>query len=189
MRETRHDLPEAEAADLVRAIAERGDRAAFARLFGFYAGRLKAWMMRSGAPPDLAEEIAQEALLSLWRKAGLFRPDRATVSAWLFAIARNLRIDRARRDRRAREHVLTEVVEEEDPDRPDGLLDLAEREARVRGAIAELPEEQLAVIRLAFFEEKAHGDIAEALAIPLGTVKSRIRLATGRLRKILGDLT
>lgn len=182
------DLSDADAAALVRAIAEGRDRAAFATLFDFYAGRLKAWTMRTGASPDLAEEIAQEALLSVWRKAGLFDPDRASVSGWLFAIARNLRIDRARREQRARRHLLTEVVEEVDPERPDLILAVAEREDRVRSAIAELPEEQLSVVRLSFFEGKAHGDIAETLRIPLGTVKSRLRLAVGRLRKSLGDL-
>jgi len=189
MNDKRRDLSDAEAAALVRAIAERRDRAAFATLFEFYAGRLKAWTMRSGAGAEAAEEIAQEALLTVWRKADLFSPDRASVSAWLFAIARNLRIDRARREQRARQHLLTEVFEEEDPDRPDGLLDVAEREDRVRGAISELPDEQLSIVRLSFFEGKAHGEIAEALSIPLGTVKSRLRLAMVRLRKSLGDLT
>jgi RNA polymerase sigma-70 factor (ECF subfamily) len=183
------EMSDAETARLMRAIAERRDRAAFASLFRLYAGRVKAWIMRSGATPELAEEIAQETLLTVWRKAGLYRPERASVSAWVFAIARNLRVDRARRDQRARQQMQQEAIEEEDPETPDGLLDVAEREARVRAAIDTLSADQLSVVRLSFFEGKPHALIADTLGIPLGTVKSRLRLAMARLRNLLEDLT
>ena len=180
-----------QAADLVAAIAERQDREAFAALFTLFAGRIKAWMMRAGAPTEIAEEIAQETLLTVWRKAALYDPGRATVSAWVFTIARNVRIDRLRKDMRARQHLQYELVEQdqEEPDRPDSLFDASQREARVRGALATLPEEQVRIVRLSFFDGRPHSEIAEHLGIPLGTVKSRLRLAMGRLRQSLGDLT
>jgi RNA polymerase sigma-70 factor (ECF subfamily) len=180
-----------QAPDLVVAIAERQDREAFAALFTLFAGRVKAWMMRSGAPAEIAEEIAQETLLTVWRKAALYDPARATVSAWVFTIARNARIDRLRKDKRARQHLQYELLEldQEEPERPDGLLDTAQREARVRSALERLPAEQVRIVRLSFFDGRPHSEIAEHLGIPLGTVKSRLRLAMGRLRQILGDLT
>ena len=180
-----------QAPDLVMAIAERQDREAFVALFTLYAGRVKAWMMRAGAPAESAEEIAQETLLTVWRKAALYDPTRATVSAWVFTIARNVRIDRLRKTQRARQHLQYELLEQdrEEPDRPDALLDAAQREARVRGAMETLPEDQVRVVRLAFFEGRPHSEIAEHLGIPLGTVKSRMRLAMRRMRQSLGDLT
>lgn len=189
MPETSSRLSGVEPAELVRAIATRQDRAAFAALFDLYGGRLKAWLMRSGSSAEAAEDLVQETLLTLWRKAELYDPARASVSAWVFAIARNARIDRVRRDRRSQQHRHFDLVEPEEPDRPDAILDSAEREARVRAALGRLSEEQVRVVRLSFFEGRPHSDIAEALGIPLGTVKSRLRLAMARLRDLLGDLT
>jgi RNA polymerase sigma-70 factor, ECF subfamily len=179
-----------QASDLVVAIAERQDREAFAALFKFFAGRIKSWVMRAGAPAEIAEEIAQETLLTVWRKASLYDPARATASAWVFTIARNVRIDRLRKDMRARQHLQYELIEQdqEEPERPDGLLDAAQREERVRTALESLPEEQVLIVRLSFFDGRPHSEIAEHLGIPLGTVKSRLRLAMGRLRQRLGDL-
>ncbi len=180
-----------QAPDLVAAIAARQDREAFGALFTLFAGRIKAWLMRAGAPAEAAEEIAQETLLTVWRKAALYDPAKATVSAWIFTIARNARIDRLRKDARARQHLQYELIEadEEDPERPDGLLDAAQREERVRSALMTLPEEQVKIVRLSFFEGRPHSEIADHLGIPIGTVKSRMRLAMGRLRRTLGDLT
>jgi RNA polymerase sigma-70 factor, ECF subfamily len=173
----------------IAAIASRQDRAAFAALFEFYAPRIKGMLMRQGAAADAAEDIAQEALVMVWRKAAYFDPDRASASAWLYTIARNLRIDRLRNEKRARLYEPYELIEPEEPVRPDGALDTVEREERVRAALCELPAEQVRVLQLSFFEGRAHGDIAARLNLPLGTVKSRLRLAMSRLRNLLGDLT
>ncbi len=178
----------ADPAVLIARIASHQDREAFAALFGLYAPKVKAFMQRQGTTSELAEDIAQEVLLTVWRKASFFDPSRAAVSSWIFAIARNLRIDRLRRDQRSKLHEVYELVEPEAPPRPDGLLDIGERERRVANALAELPSEQLQVVKLSFFEGHAHGDIARILEIPLGTVKSRLRLAVGRLSQFLGDL-
>jgi RNA polymerase sigma-70 factor, ECF subfamily len=189
MRDDGEAAVEQNPADWIGAIAARQDRAAFAALFGFYAPRIKALLTRMGATAEAAEDIAQETLLTVWRKATQYDPDRASASAWVYTIARNLRIDRLRQDKRAKLFALYEAVESDEPERPDGLLDSAEREQRVRTALGELPAEQVRVVQLSFFEGSAHGDIARLLNLPLGTVKSRLRLAMSRLRHLLGELT
>jgi RNA polymerase sigma-70 factor, ECF subfamily len=173
----------------IAAVAVRQDRAAFAALFEFYAPRIKAMLVRHGATADVAEDIAQEALVMVWRKAAYYNPARASASAWVYAIARNLRIDRLRRDKLARLYASSEATEPEEPERPDGPLDAAQLEKRVHAALDQLPAEQARVLQLSFFEGRAHADIATLLALPLGTVKSRLRLAATRLRNLLGDLT
>lgn len=175
--------------DWIAAVAARQDRGAFAALFEFYAPRIKAMLMRQGAAADAAEDIAQQTLVTVWRKSASFDSNRASASAWIYAIARNLRVDRLRSDNRAKLYASQEMVEAEEPERPDGTLDTAQRQERLRAALNELPAEQVRVLQLSFFEGRAHGDIAGLLNLPLGTVKSRLRLAMTRLRHLLGDLT
>jgi RNA polymerase sigma-70 factor (ECF subfamily) len=173
---------------LIRAVAERRDRAAFAGLFTHFAPRLKAMAMRMGASNEAAEEIAQEAMVAVWRKAAYFDPERASASTWIFAIARNMRIDLVRSDRRVAQ-LATGWPEPDAVALPDQIVDAGDRERRIRDVLSDLPEEQLRVIQLSFFEGRAHGDISNRLGIPLGTVKSRLRLALTRLRAALDDLS
>lgn len=173
-------------ADLIRAVAG-GDRAAFEALFGRYALRIKWFMLRAGASESDADEIAQEVMVSVWRRAASFDAERAAASTWIFAIARNRRIDLVRRSRRPGpdpEDPLWQGVPE-----LDGMasVSLAELEARVREGIATLAPEQRDVLRMAFYEGMSHGEIAERTGLPLGTVKGRIRLAFRHLRGALGD--
>jgi RNA polymerase sigma-70 factor, ECF subfamily len=177
------------AATLVQAIAARHDREAFKELFRFYAPRIQTMLIRSGATSEVAEDLAQEALIAVWQKAVSYDAGRATVSAWIFTIARNLRIDRFRRDQRSQLHHVYELVQPSEAPSPDAPFEAVEREGRIRAALGGLPEEQVRVVELSFFEGQAHGDIATALGIPLGTVKSRLRLAMARLREFLGDNT
>jgi RNA polymerase sigma-70 factor (ECF subfamily) len=175
-------------AERLAAIASRQDRTAFAELFNHFAPRVKAFMRRNGATDQQAEEIAQETMLALWRKAHLFDPAAAGAATWIFTIARNLRIDAIRRETRGGAIRVDEVEAEYEVDDSPGAdvqLAAAQSEARVREALTSLSSEQLQVIEMSFFEEKAHSEIAEALGIPLGTVKSRIRLAMKRLRAVL----
>jgi RNA polymerase sigma-70 factor (ECF subfamily) len=174
---------------LIRAIAQRQDRSAFAMLFRYFAPRIKAWMLRAGASPTAAEEMAQETMLLVWRKAALFDPARAGATTWIFTIARNLRIDTMRRERHASTLLPDPVDEPGEVEPVDRAFDVRERESRIRTALTGLPPDQAAVIQKAFFEDKAHSDIEKELGIPLGTVKSRLRLAMNRLRSALGDLT
>ncbi len=175
-------------AALIQAIASHADRQAFAELFRHYAPRVKAWLMRSGAPASSAEELAQETMLMVWRKASLFDGARAGPSTWIFTIARNLRIDRIRRERHPDELMQDPADEPEGPPQADRLLVAIEREERVRQAMDTLSPEQADVVRLAFFQDKPHSEIERDLGIPLGTVKSRLRLAMSRLRSALEDL-
>jgi RNA polymerase sigma-70 factor (ECF subfamily) len=177
--------PEAQAEfpDLIVAIARDQDRAAFARLFEHFAPRIKALMMQLGTSPARAEEIAQDTMLAIWIKAALFDPAGASASGWIYRIAKNLHLDALRRDRRL--SALPAEVEPEDAPQPDAILSARDTERRVQAAIAALSPEQLRVITLAFFEDKPHAEIAKELSIPLGTVKSRVRLAMQRLRDLL----
>jgi RNA polymerase sigma-70 factor (ECF subfamily) len=173
---------------LIGTIARSGDRAAFAALFDHFAPRVKGLLMRGGAPAELAEEVAQETLLTVWRKAALFDPAKASASTWIATIARNLRIDIARREIRSRLSQVYEILDEEAPEQPDAMLSGAERDARVRAAMTQLSPDQYRVVELAFIEGFSHQDVADRLAIPLGTVKSRLRLALSHLRGRLEDL-
>lgn len=174
---------------LISRIAATQDRGAFAELFQHYAPRVKAMMMRRGATADRAEDLAQETLMRLWRKAAQYDPARASASAWVYTIARNVSVDLVRRDGRAAAWLEEQgPAEEEDYDEPEQLLLVAEREDLIRSSLAMLPDDQLKVVRLSFFDGLAHAEIADLLGIPLGTVKSRIRLAMQRLRDRLGEL-
>jgi RNA polymerase sigma-70 factor (ECF subfamily) len=177
-----------EQAALIQAIAQRRDRAAFADLFAHFGPRVKAWMLRAGSNPAAAEELTQETMLAVWQKARLFDPARAGASTWIFTIARNLRIDSLRRERHPSELMPDPSEEPDDPVQADRVLTVAQQETRIRSALGLLPPEQAEVIRKAFFEDKVHAEIEKELGIPLGTVKSRLRLAMARLRTALGDM-
>ena len=170
---------------MLRSIALDRDRAAFAELFGHFAPRVKGFLMRYGLPESLSEDLAQETLLTVWRKADRFDPKRAGVSTWIFTIARNKRIDRLRRDRGAATARFDASDETEDCGSSEELAIAAETAEQVRMAMAALPDNQAQIVRLSFFAEKPHAEIAQELGIPLGTVKSRVRLALARLRGLL----
>ena len=164
-------------------IAREQDRGAFAQLFGYFAPRLKSFLMRSGLPDSVAEEVTQEVMITVWRKAPTFDPSRAGVSTWVFTIARNQRIDHLRRNRVQTTDLPSDLDDEVDPAQfGEDFAITTEREVLVRTALGNLPPEQATIVRLSFFAEKPHAEIARELGIPLGTVKSRVRLALNRLR-------
>ena len=180
-------LTAGELAGLVTAVARERDKAAFAALFDHFAPRLKTYVIRLGATAATADELVQDTLLTLWRRADSFDPRQANASTWIFTIARNKRIDALRREKRP----------ELDPDDPllaatpsppaDDTLAAAESEEILRRAIAQLPQEQADLLRICYYGDKSHRQIAEETGIPLGTVKSRLRLALSRLRQTLKD--
>ena len=179
-------------AQLIGAVAARQDKAAFSALFERFAPRVKAFMRRSGMSDEAAEELAQETLITVWRKAALFDPVSTGPSAWIFTVARNLRIDALRRERRSASDDTSDLDSEfllDDLPHPDAIVAATQADSRVRAALAELSEEQRRVVELSFYQEKAHAEIADELGIPLGTVKSRLRLAMNKLRGILDDLS
>lgn len=168
--------------ELIVAIGARQDRSAFARLFAHFAPRVKSYLVRAGSESSAADELTQEVMLLVWRKAERFDPAQANAATWIFTIARNKRIDSFRRDRQA-EFDLSDPILLPDPElAADHRLDAAERAAQLHDAIRSLPEEQSALLKLAFYEGKSHSAIAAESRLPLGTVKSRLRLALARLR-------
>jgi RNA polymerase sigma-70 factor (ECF subfamily) len=174
---------------LARAVAERRDQQAFSILFDYFAPRLKSWLLHQRMTSGEAEELVQEVMIVLWHKADLYDASRSSLSTWLFRIARNRRIDMQRRAR-----ALT--LDESDPAlQPPAEIGADEavanddRDAHVRAAVSQLPEEQREILRAAFFLGQSHSQIAEATGLPLGTVKSRIRLAFGKLKKVLESET
>lgn len=177
--------PDAFAHDrLIEAVALRRDREAFAQLFSHYAPRLKAWLIKSGAPPAAAEDFAQDAMLTVWRKADLFDARKARAATWIFTIARNRRLDMLRRDARLLPTPEIALAETE-VQRPDDILSVSQDAERIRDALSRLKPDQVEVLRLAFFLDSPHSEIARRLDLPLGTVKSRIRNAMIKLRLIL----
>jgi RNA polymerase sigma-70 factor (ECF subfamily) len=181
-------LDEDEPSAWIADIAERRSRESFALLFSRFAPRVKSYLLKLGARPELAEELAQETLLTVWRKAAYFDPNRASAATWIFTIARNLRIDALRRERHpeALENAPELAPVEAQP--ADAIVVALQRLNRVREAMGDLSADQVEVVRLSFFEEKPHSEISEDLGLPLGTVKSRLRLAMARLRTRLEDL-
>lgn len=175
-------------AEFLNRIATTGDASAFRDLFEIYAPRVKAYMMRQGADPTTAEELAQETLLTVWRKANLYSGDRGNATTWIFTIARNLRIDKLRKEMTWVE--LPEGREEEasDDPLPDERVEVKERQKRVQAALAQLPADQHEVVALSYIEGLTHSQIAERLRLPLGTVKSRMRLAYLKIREAVEDL-
>jgi RNA polymerase sigma-70 factor, ECF subfamily len=171
-------------ADLV-AVARRRDKEAFVRLFLHFAPRVKTYMMQLGMPDSRAEDVAQETMLAVWRKAELFDPQKSGAATWIFTIARNLRIDQARRERHPEvpDDVLLEMADEQPS--ADTVVARADDGERIRAAVDALSPEQAEVIRLSFFADLAHSAIARRLSLPLGTVKSRLRLAMTKIRDAL----
>ncbi len=170
---------------LARQVAVARDREAFVRLFDHFAPRINGYLQRLGMEASLAEDLAQEVMAVLWHKAHLFDPAKSSLATWLFRIARNRRIDGLRRDRTRRFDTADPVLQPEESPAADAGIDARHRDARIREAMAGLPDEQLELVRYAFFIGLSHSQIAERTGLPLGTVKSRIRLAFARLRKAL----
>ena len=174
--------------DRLREVAETRDRAAFADFYAHFAPRIKTYMMKRGCDAAAAEELMQMCFVAVWEKAPQYRPERASAATWIFTIARNLHIDTVRKAGRP----------EPDPNDPyfvpaeekpaDEQVAEAQRAARLRDAMSALPADQQEVLRLSFYEEMSHGEISKTLGLPLGTVKSRLRLAFRRIRDELREM-
>ncbi len=178
-------VPAHEHAALLQRVAKTQDREAFVSLFHFYAPRVKSYLMKSGADEATAEEIVQNTFITVWEKAGGYDPHKAAASTWIFTIARNKRIDVLRRQK------FVAPLEEDDQflqnlaaETPEDYADPATVE-QLHAAIETLPAEQARLLRLAFFDDMSHQAISTTTALPLGTVKSRLRLAMEKLRQAL----
>lgn len=180
------DLSNQDDTRLMTLIAA-GDRTAFAELFGRYALRVKAFILRGGASDHDADEIAQEVMVTVWRKSKLYDPAKAAVSTWIFTIARNRRIDMVRKHKRPEPDPNDPLFQPDAEPTGHEALSAQQVAARVRDGLRTLPDEQRIVLQAAFYDGLTHAEIAAQLDLPLGTVKSRIRLSFKHLRGVLGD--
>ena len=172
---------------LLRVGCDR-DRSAFKKLYEHFAPRLKSFLLRIGSDMSAAEEICQESMIMVWRRAETFNPDSAGASTWIFTIARNKRIDKLRKDNRPLPDLNDPSFFQIPADKSDDILQRVEEEKKIKNALKNLPPEQAKLILSAYYEEKSHRKIADETNLPLGTVKSRIRLAINRLRSQLEEL-
>lgn len=174
------DTKHAEWVDHMIRLRDHKDKAAFADLFHHFAPRVKAFLMKGGASAAMAEDITQEVMATLWTKAHMFDPARASVSTWIFTIARNRKIDVLRKQKRPEPEDLPWMSDYE-PDQED-VFAMAQEAGQLARAVAELPEKQKQLVERAFYGDLSHSEIALETGLPLGTIKSRIRLALDRLR-------
>lgn len=173
-------------AELINAVAKSRDREAFAKLFDHFAPRLNAYLQRLGSPASLAEDITQDVMRVLWLKADMFDASKSSAATWLYRVARNRRIDTLRRDRLDYYDPQDFAVDTPSQElNPESALAGWQHEEMVREALKALPKDQIDLIKLAFFEDMSHSEIAAQTGLPLGTVKSRLRLAFTRLRRQL----
>ena len=171
---------------LVRVGRER-DRDAFSELFEHFAPRIKSFLLRLGTDDSIAEEVAQEAMIMVWRRAETYDVRQSGASTWIFTIARNKRVDRLRRENRPLPDMSDPSLAPDDVETSDIFVFRQQEERKIRHALKNLPEEQAKMIFSAYYEEKSHREIADESGVPLGTVKSRIRLALNRLRAHLDE--
>lgn len=167
----------------LKRIQADQDQRAFAELFAHFAPRVKAFLMKSGASPSMAEECTQEVMATLWHKAHLFDPSRASVATWIFTIARNKKIDALRKQRRPEPENL-EWGPEAEPEAAD-ILVLQQESQQLTEAMTALPSQQRELIEKAYFGDLSHSEIAAETGLPLGTIKSRLRLALSKLRQTM----
>ncbi len=168
----------------MRRIAKEGDEAAFGELFAFFAPKVKAFLMKSGVAPALAEECTQDVMVTVWHKAAQFDPTKASVATWVFTIARNRRIDLFRRGSRPEPEDIPWLSDREVD--PFEAYAVQQESERLAAALQNLPPAQRSLIEKAFYGELSHSEIAGVTGLPLGTIKSRIRLALEKLRQALG---
>lgn len=173
---------------LLARVGTHRDRRAFAVLFDYFAPRVKSFLMRLGSDMPLAEEVTQEAMIMVWRRAETYDPRQSGASTWIFTIARNKRIDRLRRENRPLPDLSDPAFAPEGDETADKMVLRREEEEKIRHALKNLPEEQAKMIFSAYYEQKSHREIADQSGVPLGTVKSRIRLALNRLRAHLDEV-
>ena len=172
---------------LLIQVGNNRDRSAFKALYEHFTPRLKSFLLRIGSDDSTAEEVCQESMIMVWRKAETFNPESAGASTWIFTIARNKRIDKLRKDRRPLPDFNDPSFYKKPIDKSDDILQRVEEEKKIKKALKNLPPEQAKLILSAYYDEKSHRKIADETNLPLGTVKSRIRLAINRLRTQLEE--
>jgi len=174
-----------ELTSLISRIASFKDKTAFSELFKLVGPRIKGYLMKLGSSDVAAEDLLQEVMLTVWRKSETFDRSKAAVSTWLFTIARNKRIDMLRKEIRPQLDPLDPMLSPNQEAAADDIYGSNQEAMKISKAIEQLPTDQAVLIKMTYYEDKSHSIIADELKMPLGTVKSRIRLASTRLRKLL----
>jgi RNA polymerase sigma-70 factor (ECF subfamily) len=172
--------------DLLVRVGAMRDKPAFIELFHYFAPRIKSYLLKHGADESTAEEIAQNTMITVWEKAHSYSPAKAAASTWIFTIARNKRIDALRKQKFVEVNSDSPALAQAAAAEPQESYADAQTIEKLSSALKGLPEEQSRLIRMAFFEDHSHREISEKTKLPLGTVKSRLRLALEKLRRALG---
>jgi RNA polymerase sigma-70 factor (ECF subfamily) len=170
---------------LMNRVAKHRDRAAFSELVQYFGPRLTGFLLSRGAGTAQVGELVQEVMIKVWLKAESFDPTRAQLSTWIFTIARNQWLDRTRKQRRPRVDPTDPTWVPASPQAPDQALDAQRSQDRIHTALGTLPPEQAQIIALSYLQGIPQRTIAEDLGLPIGTVKSRTRLALSRLREAM----
>ena len=174
-------------ASWLKSVAEEKDKVSFGHLFDFLAPRIKGFLRRSGTLESHLDDLTQEVMLKIWRYAGRFDPAKGKVTTWVFTITRNVRIDMIRKENRPEPDMNDPYFVTSPPAESDEIIFAKQTSSSINAAIDSLPHEQREILKYAFYEEKSHAEIASNTGLPLGTVKSRIRLAFNRLKKSLTE--
>lgn len=172
---------------LLVEVGTSQDRSAFAQLFEHYAPLLKSFAQASrqdGWFPGLAEDLVQEVMIKVWQKAGGYNPQKASATTWIYTVARNCRIDMLRRKCNTQHLPLENEDFWHEPDEatPVSLLRQKRTEEHVKLSLEQLPQEQDEILRKVYLEGKSHTEASQELDLPLGTVKSRVRLGLHKLQ-------
>ena len=172
---------------LLTRVGQQQDKKAFICLFEHFAPRIKSYLIKGGLSPDISDDLAQETMIAIWNKAADYDPKKAAASTWIFTIARNKRIDALRKNTRQPEFQNNNLINDiaTDTDDIEKNIEHSDKVALISKAIKQLPKKQAEIIHYSFFEDKAHSQIAKEINLPLGTVKSRLRLAIKKLHSIL----
>jgi RNA polymerase sigma-70 factor (ECF subfamily) len=173
----------------IERIGKHRDRAAFGELFNHFSPQLKSFLMNAGTTAEQAEELVQETMIKVWRKAPTYVASKAAANTWIYTIARNTRIDWLRKQGRQNPNQISaeDLYDEREEQTPYSSLVQIRARTQVSDLMKQLPAEQVAVLQHMYFQGKSGQEVAEELGLPLGTVKSRIRLALARLKLVLVD--
>lgn len=178
---------------LLVTVGKKRDQAAFAKLFAHFGPLIKGFCLtqsQRGLPDEAAEELVQEVMLKVWLKADNFDPRKAAASTWIFTMMRNCRIDMLRRQSRhhnnTEELIAEDLWDESQDNQPFVRLEAARKSSSIHQAFNELPNEQKQALTQVYMQGKSHSEIAGETGLPLGTVKSRVRMGLKKLQTHLG---
>ena len=169
----------------LKEIGENQDRIAFSNIFKYFAPRLKSFFVKLGCSETQAEEIIQEVMIAVWTKSSTYDRSKSSVSTWIYTIAKNKRIDKIRKEKKHSSVESDECLEIPVPSKQEEQMLTIEVTKKIHHSLKFLPKEQADLLRLSYFYEMTHSDIAKDLSLPLGTVKSRIRLALSKMKNLV----